>query len=197
MKTRIFIALLSLSLLCPIVSSAQLITTSQTTTTTKTVKKTRKVLDPVARGFEHSVEFTNRMLGDDAYYIGGLDYILGYRFGNYLFLGGGLGLNFPGNDCFIGIPVYLHGRTYFTKTRCQPYFSLSTGVVLTEYFSFFINPMAGVNYRISNTVGIYLAMGYNFDTHQANQFEISLGCTFSTSDVKKVINDAKHLITDK
>ncbi len=218
MKTRILIALLSLSLLCPIVSSAQLITTSQTTTTTKTVKKPkkpRKILDPVARGFEHSVEFTNRN-GEDPYYAGGLDYILGYRFGNYLFLGGGLGLNFHSEygsgrwsdsdywdnyNTIIGVPLYLHGRVYFTKTRCQPYLSLSTGVYLSSPCEYFINPMLGVNYRISNTVGLYLAMGYSGNTARKsgwdNQFEISLGCTFSTSDVKKVINDAKHLITDK
>lgn len=221
MKAKLFITLLSLSLLFPVFSSAQLITTSQTTTTTKKiekVKKPRTILPPVARGFEHSVEFTNKFF-DDPYYSGGLDYILGYRFSNYFFLGAGLGLNFHDEygdhkyrdggykysyDIPVGIPLYLHARIYFTKTRCQPFLSLSTGVYFCSPCSYFINPMVGVNYRITSTVGMYLTVGYSGNTKRRayyyssnwnNNLEISLGCTFSSSDVKKVINEAKNLIS--
>lgn len=212
MKAKLFITLLSLSLLFPVFSSAQLITTSQTTTTTKKiekVKKPRTILPPVARGFEHSVEFTNKFLVNP-YYSVGLDYILGYRFSNYFFLGAGLGLNFHAVDGFykycydipVGIPLYLHARFYFTKTRCQPFLSLSTGAYFCSPCSYFINPMVGVNYRITSTVGMYLTVGYSGNTirvyHSSNwnnSLEISLGCTFSSSDVKKVINEAKNLIS--
>lgn len=211
MKTKILIALLSLSLLSPIIASAQLITTSQTTTTTKSIEKPKKApkkLAPIGRGFEHSVEFAYRTATYDYSGAGGINYTLGYRFGNYFFLGGGVGLNFQHQysryNTIIGIPLYLQGKVYFTKTRCQPYLSLSTGVYLSSPCAYFINPMIGVNYRITNTVSLYFAMGYNHETaeynypydNQISQIKFSLGCTFTTADVKKVVNDVKNLVTD-
>ena len=141
-------------------TTAQIITSSQTITTKtqikkEKVKKERKILPPVSKGYQQSLEFTfstyDLSVKAEESFQFGIDYIGGYRFSNYFFAGVGIGLNFNNsvttpclnygwyvfsqddyavsgiNENVFKVPLYLHIRLYMTKTRCQPFFALSLG----------------------------------------------------------------------
>lgn len=97
------------------------------------------------KGFQQSVEL---QLFNYTYLQGfkifdSANYIVGYRFNDYLYLGGGIGvgvltmprlpilkyhnLYLEGSYVKIYIPLYAHFRAYLTKTRVQPFIDLSIG----------------------------------------------------------------------
>ena len=197
---------------------AQLITSSQMITTEKVEKQPLK--------YEQSVELSFYTFEGDkiGVTIIGVDYIGGVRFSNLFYLGAGIGINYNtysgnlnlssegGNHYYyndkylaenpICIPLYLHTRFYFTRTRCQPFIALSLGGQFTtykkdEYYDWgynpsclFINPLAGVNYRLNDKVALYLDLGYtcryvaeymHFSVISRDfqyGLEMNIGCTF-------------------
>ena len=163
--------ILAAALLCAVAANAQQLKTAQgITIETEPEPKPKKTFAPIERGFEQSVEVgVHSELFYDVSISG--EYIAGYRFNNYLFLGGGTGLEWyiNGGDC--AIPIYANARLYLLpKSRWQPFVSLSLGalVPIAEGSGFYhydgtplhINPTIGVNYRINNKYSCYLNLGY-------------------------------------
>ncbi|MBR7183705.1 MAG: hypothetical protein IKD41_06935 [Alistipes sp.] len=163
--------ILAAALLCAVTTNAQQLKTAQgITIETEPEPKPKKTFAPIERGFEQSVEVgVHSELFYDVSISG--EYIAGYRFNNYLFLGGGTGLEWyiNGGDC--AIPIYANARLYLLpKSRWQPFVSLSLGalVPIAEGSGFYhydgtplhINPTIGVNYQINNKYSCYLNLGY-------------------------------------
>ena len=140
---KIFVAILILAM--PFMASAQLISS-------QSIVIEQKTLEPVKPGFEQMVEGGCKLLGGDfkAYsYSLNLTYTAGYRFNNTFFLGAGTGLFVgPGcpyqdlyrcdgswqiiNDdrlamCGVSVPLFIHARAYFTKSRISPFVGFSAG----------------------------------------------------------------------
>lgn len=114
-------------------------------------KKSKKVKVPkprpeVKKGFESMVDMSYLFASShsNAYSNIGLNYIAGYRFNNFLYLGAGAGayINFHGNpyqfesnygySSFLNpgkfsVPAYLYFRANFSNTFCSPFFALSLG----------------------------------------------------------------------
>ena len=124
--------ILAAALLCAVAANAQQLKTAQgITIETEPEPKPKKTLVPTERGFEQSVEVN---IGSDAdYLIVGANYTAGYRFNNYIFAGGGAGLNFWSENGSAIIPVYANVRGYFMKTRLKPFASLSIGTDIIMY----------------------------------------------------------------
>lgn len=161
-------------------AEAQLIRSSQTVITKtkkekvkkEKVKKEKKVLDPVKTGLQQeiSVAVGGFEMGDVATSFG-VDYTIGYRFNNTLFIGGGLGLglfdHLIADDCFCA-QFFGDIRAYLTKTRVQPYFDLSLGGIYKQVeeiygakkFDIFAYPQFGINWRLNNRHSLNLTVGY-------------------------------------
>ena len=98
---------------------------------------------------------------------GGVEYIGGYRFNEYFFLGGniGFGLGSFGYDY-----LCLHSKAYFTKSDVSPFIGLSIGglshikceslrpVSLLWGLSPIISPSIGVCERTTDKLGVYLSV---------------------------------------
>jgi len=208
MKKIIFLAIASL---LAVTATAQQLKTAQGITTITTIEKPKKpkepkkTLAPIERGFEQSVEVGVSPVLDDGEYFLNLEYIAGYRFNNYLFLGGGTGLEWYINGGALAIPIYANARIYLLpKSRWQPFVSLSLGALVPteedgirydynyDGTQLHINPTIGVNYRISNKYSCYLNLGYiprwrwryyysgyyNVREHDDHCLTIRLGFTF-------------------
>lgn len=175
MRKSIFIALL-VALMLPAVASAQLITTAQTITV-----KEKRVVEDGYKGYQQSIDVPIVTdFGDDGTNYVGVNYIGGYRFNDMFFLGAGIGINFnlfyeeydgcslyndgSGHartfDNLVSVPLYAHARLYLRGAKCQPFFSLSIGGLLSGNREienlhdvsynpsvFFINPAVGLNFR--------------------------------------------------
>ena len=140
---RIFI--LFVLCLIPFMAEAQLVKSSTMTVTKVQKVKEKKKLEPVQSRFQQSAEFSFNVF--DQVYVS-TKYIAGYLFNNWFFLGGGTGLSFnlscggfshahyngsidPIGNKLVNIPLFVHLRTYLTRSRVKPYIGLSAGGLLS------------------------------------------------------------------
>ena len=164
--------ILAAVLLCAVTTNAQQLKTAQgITIETEPEPKPKKTLVPTERGFEQSVEVgASPALDDDEVFLN-LEYIAGYRFNNYIFTGGGTGLEWFLDFNSLAIPIYANARLYLLhKSRWQPFVSLSLGILVPiiqdgrehyeQGFYPHINPTVGVNYRFNSKYSCYLNLGY-------------------------------------
>ncbi len=97
---------------------------------------------PVERGWRHTFSGYGGLFEfEDP--SGGVNYMLGYRFNKNLLAGVGVGYEFGGdyfsisdwnlwskNERESAVPLYLHGRYYFSAYRWAPFVGLSAGAYL-------------------------------------------------------------------
>lgn len=174
MKKIIFLAIASL---LAVTATAQQLKTAQGITTITTIEKTKKpkklnkTFAPIERGFEQSVEVgISPDLSYRADLFASAEYIGGYRFNDYIFTGGGTGLEWYMSGGALAMPIYANARLYLLpKSRWQPFISLSLGVLVPiadsdgecyDGIQLHINPTIGVNYRINSKYSCYLNLGY-------------------------------------
>ena len=196
--------ILAAALLCAVAANAQQLKTAQgITIETEPEPKPKKTLAPTERGFEQSVEVSVNPGDPYSEIFASAEYIAGYRFNSYLFLGGGTGLELLLNHNSLAMPIYANARLYLLpKSRWQPFVSLSLGAIVPiandgreqhNGIQPHINPSVGVNYRINNKYSCYLNLGYmprwtiyedtSYSYHRDyyydyNCFTIRLGFTF-------------------
>ena len=163
--------ILAAALLCAVAANAQQLKTAQgITIETEPEPKPKKPLAPTERGFEQSVEVSVNPCDPYSEIFASAEYIAGYRFNSYLFLGGGTGLELLLNHNSLAMPIYANARLYLLpKSRWQPFVSLSLGAIVPiandgreqhDGIQRHINPTVGVNYRINNKYSCYLNLGY-------------------------------------
>lgn len=175
-------------------ASAQLISTGTITTT-----KVHRYMEPVKPGYESSVRINECAVSRRPGI--GVEYIGGYRFNPFIFLGAGVGIRYhflddepEGDNLSVGIkeisiPVYLHLKTYFSKKRrCIPFFAMSLGYrtapkkvlhlpagdVKYNTGGLLINPELGLNIRLTLKTSLYFGLGLDGEAvPQLSDYDIS------------------------
>lgn len=121
----------------------------------------------------------------------GVNYIGGYRFNPYIFLGLGTGVNFslatPDKSKLylpfcrpttVNVPIYIHFKANFTKFNWSPYASMSIGGRVSKevhltYGDFYINYnqsgflgniTLGIDRKITEKLSMYLGVGYKIES---------------------------------
>lgn len=121
----------------------------------------------------------------------GVNYIGGYRFNPYIFLGLGTGVNFslatPDKSKLylpfcrpttVNVPIYIHFKANFTKFNWSPYASMSIGGRVSKevhqtYGDFYINYnqsglfgdiTLGVDRKVTEKLSLYLGVGYKIES---------------------------------
>lgn len=215
--------LLFTMLLCLHTAMAQQFKTSQGITTVTVVKpksepkapKTKKEnIFAKERGFEQLAEIGFIMGCDLDNYSLQAQYIAGYRFNKYLFLGGGTGLEMDLGAYCKAIPLYVHVCTHILhKSRWQPFLGLSIGALFgispsnykfdMEYlsergiggFDFYpkaglnINPTLGCDYSISDKLSCYCNVGWTMRSLKDFNFQ------YNNPDIKAIKNRSEHCLT--
>lgn len=163
---------------------------------------TKAALPDVKPGYEQSIDLSFDFLPATRLCFD-INYIGGWRFNRMFYAGLGTGLdidpfspetylviNYDGynNNLDLGkavnIPLYAHGRLYFTQKRWMPFVGLSVGglfstrqtVVLRSYdhesgyremcnedygtSGFLLNVMAGADYRMTANSDFYISLGF-------------------------------------
>lgn len=179
MKKVLFVMLVlfisSISVKGQIVSSSSLVVT-----------KTTKMQPQY--GYEQSIDLSYSSIFT---YLGvwGLDvnYIGGWRFNRMFYAGLGTGLyispDYGTKELWgdflsmpvVSLPLYAHGKVYFTKKQFMPFLGLSIGglfslpkTIYSQIYGeftystcrFILNPMVGGSYRINGNVSVYLSAGF-------------------------------------
>lgn len=119
-----------------------------------------------------------------------VDYVAGWRFNDWVFLGAGTGLHVF-DDWWgiygLEIPLYAQTKIYFMKTRWRPFFITSVGMRLgcvnfnnNEVIGAMFNTGFGVEYCISNKYAINYSMGYDMQQRRrpSHGFSMRLGFVF-------------------
>lgn len=150
---------------------------TETTTITRTkvekIKNEHNITENI-RGFKKNIEL-------------GLQYgsdistechcILGYRFNNLLFLGGGTGIIYfaaAGTAENIAIPIYINSKLYLTKSILKPYISLSIGTKFSNggvQGGYYVSPSIGIDRAIRDNLNWYLSVCADFQNQREYSFE--------------------------
>lgn len=85
----------------------------------------------------------------------GASYIGGYRFNNYIFLGGGADMFISGD---IALPVYAHSRFYISRYNWRPYVAASVGCNLVN-IGLCLDFSLGVDARVHEKFNMYFGLG--------------------------------------
>ncbi|MBQ8423274.1 MAG: hypothetical protein IJY36_03295 [Coprobacter sp.] len=92
----------------------------------------------------------------------------GYLFNPYVFLGGGIGVDYHSSGGRVFIPIFADFRTYFTDSNIAPFFDTKVGYSIGKKESDVINPgvyfspSIGLRFNIgSSNKAMNLAVGYN------------------------------------
>lgn len=121
----------------------------------------------------------------------GINYIGGYRFNPYIFLGLGTGVNFalftPDTSKLnpisckpttVNVPIYIHFKANFTKSNWSPYLSVSVGgrisksiyqeienkLIRYNQSGFWGDVALGVDRKITDKLSLYLGIGYKMES---------------------------------
>lgn len=86
---------------------------------------------------------------------GGVSYIGGYRFNNYIFVGAGADVFITGD---VELPVYAHSRFYFSRYKWRPYIAASVGCDIME-IGLYIDSSFGVDVRVHEKFNMYFGIG--------------------------------------
>ncbi len=121
--------------------------------------KTRSSL----RGFQHSIEFSAGYL---EIFSASLDWVGGYRFSDYVFLGGGLGIGAKRVDAepYLALKLFIQSKFYFTKKKVAPFFALSAGGegILDAGYVVYLSPDIGIDIKIGKR-SLSVAVGVDAD----------------------------------
>lgn len=211
MKRVLFIAvacLLAASVSAQQLKTAQGITIETYTPAPEPKQPKEKKSFETKRGFEqHATVNTDVIFTDFGFAIGGT-YTAGYRFNDYIFLGGGTGFGYysytwtypsGGFESYYGgvIPIYAKFRSYFTKTRWKPFFDVTFGMdlllqtyhrnfgfnndyheVSETYPTINFNPAFGLSCQINKKLEIFLSAGYRLFDYENHGLSLNLGVAF-------------------
>lgn len=186
---------------------------------------TKAALPDVKPGYEQSIDLSYTQFFNSE---GGIDinYIGGWRFNHMFYAGLGTGLYFDATGYgdknprrinssspywtvglldmpVVSIPLYAHGKVYFTQKRWMPFVGLSVGGIFSTPIAgeagylldgwkiipfsygtcrFLLNPMVGVDYRINADMDLYFSLGYRGMTRpyvaDLTQYDITVGQQF-------------------
>lgn len=144
----------------------------------QTSLKTQKV-----RGFQHALEFFGGYLEADQMAFS-LNWIGGYRFGHYFFLGGGAGVSFvESGDEFFAPRLFIQPKVYFSKTKVAPYLSALVGTCINATdgeLMLIATPEIGIDIKMGKrSLGVGAGVDLYLDTDSEYLIpQLKIGLTF-------------------
>ena len=104
----------------------------------------------------------------------------GYRFNDYVFLGGGVGFIKYVDDAII--PVFANVKGYLGNSHLvNPFASIDLGYGLRENGGIYFSPALGIHLRAFRRLGAFASVGYQYSKMDAvaiNNINIRIGLSF-------------------
>lgn len=167
------------------------------------ITKEEESTKPIFKSSNKNYNIKGRRLIVDLGYVAGsfkgpiLSASYGSQINKYLFVGGGVGLNYMTDFTALGIPVFADVRGYALNGPIQPFIALRIGYKfntekLVSYSSiggFYCNPFVGIRFITNKKQAINLGIGYSiervnsddeydYDDIKAEAFTFKIGYEF-------------------
>ena len=126
----------------------------------------RKSAKNTLRGYKGFVDFG--YVGDVSDYNAskvGVTTSHGYQFNNYLFLGGGVGLDYFTELESVSVPMFANFRANFINKKVTPFADLKAGYSVGDVQGAMVTLGVGVRFSISEKKAINLKLEYNYQEY--------------------------------
>ena len=126
-----------------------------------------------AQNYQGDVNFAYGIgVGEPAFDGWNIQTVHGYRFNDYLFVGGGVGLIKYSDISESIIPVFANVKGYLGNSHLvNPFVSLDLGYGIREEGGVYFSPAIGINIRAFRRLGVFVSVGYQY----AKMLDSSLG----------------------
>lgn len=91
--------------------------------------------------------------------------IHGYQFNNYLFLGGGVGINNYTDADSYSVPIFANFRVNFMDKRITPFADITSGYSAGDVEGGFANMGLGVRFSLARKMAINVKLEYNYQEY--------------------------------
>ncbi len=89
----------------------------------------------------------------------------GYQFNNYLFVGGGLGLNCYTDADLYSVPIFASFRANFTKNKITPFADIKSGYAAGDVEGAFVTFGVGVRFALAKKMALNLKLEYAYQEY--------------------------------
>lgn len=96
----------------------------------------------------------------------------GYQFNTYLFVGGGIGLNYYHEGSIINLPVFADVRATYPigDTKFAPFVDVKIGYSAIDVSGYYFTPSVGARYALNENLGLSLGVGYEYQRCEEYNF---------------------------
>ena len=105
----------------------------------------------------------------------------GYQFNNYLFVGGGAGINFYTDADLYSVPLFASFRANFMNKKITPFADIKSGYTVGDVEGAFVTVGLGVRFALAKKMALNLKLEYayqEYDYESINGIGIKLGFEF-------------------
>ena len=89
--------------------------------------------------------------------------IHGYQFNPYIFLGGGVGVNYYSDVEFLSVPTFVAFRSDFIDGGISPFAEVRLGYSTGDLNGIYFSPNVGCRFGLSNNFAINVSLGYDLE----------------------------------
>lgn len=86
----------------------------------------------------------------------------GYLFNPYIFLGGGVGVDFSIDDDVVAVPIYGDFKVNFCKANNSPFFDFKLGFSVGDRPGYYVAPALGIRFGLLDKKAINISVGYRY-----------------------------------
>lgn len=98
----------------------------------------------------------------------------GYQFNSFIFLGGGVGIDYGIDDDMVSMPIYSDFKVNFCRLKNTPFFDLKYGFIVSDKPGLYIAPALGVRFSLQNKKAVDIRVGYRFREKVSDENDYNL-----------------------
>ena len=110
----------------------------------------------------------------------------GYQFNNYLFVGGGTGINFYTDADLYSVPLFASFRANFMNKKVTPFADIKTGYTVGDVEGAFVTVGFGVRFALAKKMALNLKLEYAYQEYDYEYYYSSSSYYYDNESINGI-----------